>query len=159
MHIIVYIYLFKKGSLFPFAQLYMTGTASMFRLNKPSKEKLISPFKTFWGNHFRPLTSRLNSPFKSKFLQQIEYFNSNRYWHCKTNYYRQKPRIIRHQLSRFIQSPQMFLSRSNKARFSGSEYKRLLFEAINCLPSLFNFLTPHMRYQSSSHTDVPVLKT
>ena len=159
MHIKAYIYLLIKRSLFPFSLLYMAGTAGVLRVKKSCGGMLMTTCKAFSCSHSRPKASRLKSPFRSKFLTQIKHFIPNRYWHCKTNYYWQKSRIIEYQLPRFIQPLGMVLSGPSKARSTGSECLRLLVDTSNCLPDPFNFLTPHMRFQSSSHTDVTVLKT
>ena len=159
MHIIAYIYLLIERSLPLFVQFYTAGTARILPVSKPGKEKQITTCKTDLVSHFRSETSRPISPFHNELIPQVECFYSDRYWHLKTYYDRQKSRIIRYQLPWFIQSPEMVLLRPNKARSSDPECQRFPVDPINCLPALFNFLTPHLRFQSSSHTDVPVLKT
>ena len=159
MHIIAYIYLLIKRSLSLFAQFYIAGTAKMFPVKKLGKEKYITSCKAYSASHLRFDISRQNSPFRCGFLPQIKYFNSSRYWHCKTDYYWQIPRIIRCHLSRLTQAPERLSPVANIARCPGFKYQRLLVDTSNCPPTLFNFLTPHMRYPSSSHTDVAVLKT
>ena len=159
MHIKAYIYLLIKRSLPLFAQFYIAGTARIFPVRKPGDEKHITTCKTDLLSHLRSETSRPISPFHDQLIPQVECFYSGRYWHCKAYFDRQKSRIIRYQLPWFIQSPVMVLLGPNKAQSSGPEPQRLLVDPINCLPTLFNFLTPHMRFSSSSHTDVPVLKT
>ena len=159
MHIIAYIYLLIKRSLPSFVQFYIAGTARIFPVRKPGKEKHITTCKTDLVSQLSSETSRPISSFHNKLIPQVECFYSDRYWHCKAYFDRQKSRIIRYQLPCFIQSPEMVLLGPNKAQSSGPASQRLLVDPINCLPTLFNFLTPHMRFPSSSHTDVPVLKT
>ena len=159
MHIFAYIYLLIKRSSFPFLQLYMAGTARVIRMKKSCREKLLNIYKAFSEFHTRSIASRSHSPFRNKFLHLIEYFNPLKYWHCKIRNHWQISRIIRYQLPQYIQPPDMVLSGSIKTRSSDPECQRLQVDASNCLPALFNFLTPHMRFQSSSHTDVPAHKT
>ena len=161
MHIIAYIYLFTKRSLPSFVQFYIAGITRVFPVNKPGREKLITAYKAYLLSHLWSETSRPTSPFRSKFLPQIKYFNPNlnRYWHCKTDCYWQISRMIRPHLSRLIQPLERLSPVANIARYPGFQYQRLLVDTSNCPPTLFNFLTPHMRYPSSSHTDVAVLKT
>ena len=154
-----FIYLLIRRTFPTFAQLYMVGSAYKSRVKKSGKGWFINTYKAFTDSHPGPSTNRSILTFRNKFLHQIKCLNPNRYWHCKTNDFRQKSRIIWYQLPWFIQSPEMVLLGPNKAQSSGPESQRLLVDPINCLPTLFNFLTPHMRFSSSSHTDVPVLKT
>ena len=159
MHIIAYIYLFTKRSLPSFVQFYIAGITRIFPVSKLDKEKHITTCKALLQNYFSPVPSRSTAPFHNVLIPQIECFYSGRHWHWKTYYDRQKPRIIRLHLSRLIQSAERPSPVGNTARHPGFQYQRMLVDTSSCLPSLFNFLTPHMRFQSSSHTDVPVLKT
>ena len=159
MHIIAYIYLLLKRSLPLFAQLYIAGTALIFPWGKAGKEKYITTYKADLFFHLKLGINRQNLPFRNGFLPQIKYFNRYKYWHCKISNHWQISRITRYQLPQFIQPSGMVLSGPNKARSSDPECQRLQVDTSNCLSGLFNFLTPHMRHQSSSHTDVTVLKT
>jgi hypothetical protein len=159
MHVLAYIYLLIERSLLSFAQLYMVGTSRIVPANKPGEEKLMGAYNSISYSLFRPKSSRPILPFHNELIPQVGCSHSSKYWHCETNYYWQESRVIKYQLSRFIQSPNMVSSGPIRYRFLHSEYQRLLVDLINRLSSLFNFLTPHMRFSSSSHTDVPVLKT
>jgi len=159
MHILAYIYLLIKRLLPLFAQFYIDGTVRILPVIKPGKKKNITTCKAHLFCHLWSETSRPTSPFRSIFLHQIKYFNPSRYLHCKTDYNWKISKIIRLHLSRLIQSAERPPPVGNIARHPGFQYQLMLVDTSNCLPALFNFLTPHMRFQSSSHTDVPVLKT
>lgn len=158
MHIKAYIYLLIERLSLSFFQFYIAGTTRFLSVGKPGKEKQLTSCKADLVSHLGSETSRPISPFYNELIPQVECFYSDRYWHWKTYYDRQKPRIIRCQLPWFTQSFEMVLLGLNKAQSSGPECQRLPVAPINYLPPLFNFSTPHMRSSSSSHTDVPVLK-
>ena len=126
---------------------------------KLCRESCIRYLMYFIKGNLRPVCDCQSRLFSYENLTQKECFNSIRSWHYTGKFYRQNSSIFRLQLPQSMHPSVMFLTVSNIARFSASKLNCTLTPVVKGLLSILIFLTPHMRFQSSSRTDVAVLKT